>query len=64
MAWTKTMRRDDERRGRHYASDAANRERALIAPFLPAPNPIGRPRTTDFRDTLDALLCIAATGCQ
>ena len=64
MAWTKTTRRDYERRGRRYASDATNREWALVAPLLPAPKPVGRPQTTDLRDILDALLYVAATGCQ
>lgn len=64
MAWTKTTRRDYERRGRRYASDTTDREWALIAPFLPAPKRVGRPRTTDLRDVVDAILYMAATGCQ
>ncbi len=64
MPWTETTRRDYERRGRRYSSDATDREWALIAPFLPAPKRIGRPRTTDLRDVLDAILYMAATGCQ
>lgn len=64
MAWTKTTRQDYERRGRRYASDATNREWLLIAPFLPAPKLIGRPRTTGLRDVLDAILYMASTGCQ
>jgi transposase len=39
-------------------------EWALIAPFLPAPKRVGRPRTTDLRDVFDAILYIATTGCQ
>ena len=39
-----------------------------MAPLLPAPKPIGRPRTTGPRDVLDGLSCtvlyMAATGCQ
>ena len=38
-------------------------EWALIAPFLPAPKRVGRPRTTDLRDVFDAILDIATTGC-
>jgi transposase len=64
MAWTKTTRGDYERRGGRYASDATDREWALVAPFLPGPKRIGRPRTTDLRDVLDAILYMASTGCQ
>ncbi len=64
MPWTETTRRDHERRGLRYASDATDREWALVAPFLPAPKRIGRPRTTRLRDVLDAILYMAATGCQ
>ena len=64
MPWTETTRRDYERRGRRYASDTTDREWLLIAPLLPAPKRIGRPRTTDLRDVLDAFLYMAATGCQ
>ena len=64
MPWTKTTRRDYERLGRRYASDATNREWLLIAPLLPAPKAIGRPRTTGHSSVLDAILYMAATGCQ
>lgn len=64
MPWTKTTRCDYERRGGRYASDTTDREWSLVAPFLPAPKRIGRPRTTDLRDVLDAILYMASTGCQ
>jgi transposase len=64
MAWTKITRRDYERRGGRYASDMTDREWALIEPLMPSRKPTGRPRTTDLRDVCDALLCMAATGCQ
>lgn len=31
---------------------------------MPAPNGIGRPRKTDLREVVDALIYIASTGCQ
>jgi transposase len=31
---------------------------------MPRPSPIGRPRTTGLRGVVDALLYVAATGCQ
>jgi transposase len=64
MAWTKTTRAQYERDGLRYASDLTDREWALIAPHLPAAKRIGRPRTTDLRAVMDALLYIASSGCQ
>jgi transposase len=40
------------------------REWVLIEPFMPPPNRLGRPRTTDLREVMNALLYIASTGCQ
>jgi transposase len=31
---------------------------------MPAPSPVGRPRTTDLRNVVDALLYMASTACQ
>ena len=64
MAWTKTTRREYARHGGRYASDLTDREWALVAPFLPARKRIGRPRTTELRNALNAMLYMASTGCQ
>lgn len=64
MPWNDIARRDYARRALRYASDLTDREWALIAPFLPSPRPIGRPRTTDLREVANAILYMAATGCQ
>ena len=64
MPWTKITRRDYERRGLRYASDATAKEWALLEPHMPAPRPVGRPRTTDLRQVVNALLYMATTGCQ
>lgn len=64
MPWTEITRPQYERSGRRYASDASDEEWALIAPLLPARRAVGRPRTTDLRDVFDAILYMAATGCQ
>lgn len=40
----------------------ADREGALGAPFPPPPNRLGRPRTTDWREVMTALLSRATTG--
>lgn len=64
MAWTETTRRNYVRRTSRYASDLTDREWEFIAPFLPAPRRLGRPRKTDLRQVVNALLYIASTGCQ
>jgi transposase len=63
MPWTETARRDYARRGMRYSSDLSDREWALISPFLPAPRPVGRPRTTDLREVVNAILYLASSGC-
>lgn len=64
MPWTKTARRDYRRETERYASDLSDREWELTERFMPPQNRIGRPRTTDLREVMNALLYIAATGCQ
>ena len=61
MPWTETTRPHYARRGRRYTSDLTDAEWALVAGFLPPPKPTGRPRTTELRDVLDAILYMAAT---
>lgn len=63
MAWTETARRDHARRGQRYSSDLTDREWALIQPFLPEPKPLGRPRTTELREVMNAILYLASSGC-
>jgi putative transposase len=50
-------------RTHHYPSDVTDEQWALIEPLIPV-YPGGRPRTTDVRDALDAVLYILRTGCQ
>ena len=64
MPWTDTARRECQRNAPRYASDLTEREWALIAPFLPARKQVGRPRTTDLREVMNAVLYMATTGCQ
>ena len=64
MAWTETTRRQYRREGLRYASDLTDAEWALIEPFLPAPAKVGRPRKTDLRRLVEAILYMASTGCQ
>ena len=64
MPWTKITRAQYRREGLRYASDATDKEWTLIAPFLPPPNLIGRPREIELRAVVNAILYMAATGCQ
>ena len=64
MPWTETTRPHYARRGRRYTSDLTDAEWALVTRFLPPPKQTGRPRTTKLRDVLDAILYMAASGCQ
>ena len=64
MPWTEITRPQYRRAARRYASDQTDAEWQLIAPFMPEPSPVGRPRTTDLRNVVDALLYMASTGCQ
>src|SRR5215472_7185707 len=47
-----------------YPSDLTDEQWSLIEPHLPAARPGGRPRSTDLRAVLDAILYILRTGCQ
>jgi len=63
VAWTDIARREHSREGLRYPSDVTDTEWALTAPFVPPPRRGGRPRTTDMREVLNAMLYIAASGC-
>ena len=64
MPWTEAARREYRRETRRYASEMTEREWALIAPFMPLRKPLGRPRTVNLREVVNAILYIATTGCQ
>jgi putative transposase len=51
-------------RTNHYPSDLTDVQWAQIEPHLPSEPGGGRPRKTDQRDVLDAILYILRTGCQ
>src|SRR5262245_16697714 len=64
MAWTEITRPQYRRDELRYASDLKDREWELVAPFMPEPSRLGRPRKVDLRAVVDAILYILATGCQ
>ena len=49
---------------RSYPSDLTEQEWALLEPLIPPAKPGGRPRTTDMRDGINAILYLDRTGCQ
>ena len=59
MPWRETVRDDYRRESGRHASDMTDREWALIGPFLPPARRHGRPRTTDLREVVNAVLYIA-----
>lgn len=52
------------REGLHYASDLTDAEWGLLKPLIPSPSRIGRPRETDLRAVVNAILYMVSTGCQ
>ena len=64
MSWTETTRRQYRRDHLRYASDTTDAEWRLLEPMMPEPAGVGRPRTTDLRAVVNAILYVLATGCQ
>jgi transposase len=64
MPWTEITRPKYRRDGLKDASDTTDEEWALIAPFMPTPHRLGRPRGTDLRVVVNALFYILSSGCQ
>lgn len=64
MVWTEITRRQYRRDNLRYASDVTETEWRLLAPLMPPPRKVGRPREVDLRAVVNAILYIAATGCQ
>jgi putative transposase len=64
MPWTEITREQYRRDGLRYASDTTDAEWKLIEPLMPAPCRRGRPREISLRVVMNAILYIAATGCQ
>ena len=64
MAWTETTRAEYRRDGLRYASDMTDAEWAVIAPLLPGPSPLGRARTANLREVVNAIVYLATGGGQ
>jgi putative transposase len=64
MPWDDTARNQHNRDHLRYPSDLTDAEWALFGPFIPPARPGGRPRKTDMRSVVNAILFIAGSGCQ
>jgi len=62
--WTETTQQQYRRDGLRYASDVSDAEWAQIEALLPVPKRLGRPRTTQMRQVVNAMLYLLTTGCQ
>ena len=47
-----------------YPTDLTDEQWKLVEPFLPEAKPGGRPRKTDLREVVNALLYLVRSGCQ
>jgi transposase len=62
--WTVENRARYERRGLRYPTDLTDEEWALTVPHIRPAKRGGRPRTTDMREVVNAILYLLGTGCQ
>lgn len=61
--WTQQHRETYRRVRGRYPSDLMDDEWELLAPLIPAAKPGGRPRQTDMRAAMNAILYLLRTGC-
>ena len=64
MPWDDITRKQHKRDHLRYPSDLTDAEWAVVAPLIPPARRGGRPRTTDMRAVLNAILYIAGGGIQ
>lgn len=62
--WTVENRRYYDRQGLRYPTDLTDAEWALVAPHIRPAKRGGRPRTTNVREVVNAILYLLGTGCQ
>ena len=49
---------------KRYPTDLTDPEWAILAPFIPPAQVGGRPRTTDMREVVNAIMYVLRSGCQ
>ena len=59
--WTEEQRRIYRREGEGYPSDLRDAEWARLEPLIPPARPGGRPRKTDMRAAMNAILYLLRT---
>jgi putative transposase len=64
MTWTDITRLHHNRDHLRYPTDLTDREWAVIAPLIPPAKPGGRPRKTNMREVVNAILYISGSGSQ
>ncbi|WP_374763751.1 IS5 family transposase [Yunchengibacter salinarum] len=64
MPWDDITRKHHNRDHLRYPTDLSDREWAVVAPLIPPAKSGGRPRKTDMREVMNAILYIAGSGCQ
>jgi len=64
MPWDDITRKQHNRDRLRYPSDLTDEEWALVMPVIPPAKHGGRPRTTDMREVMNAILYIAGGGNQ
>ena len=61
--WTDEHRKTYRRGGSGFPSDMTDSEWRVLGPLIPDATPGGRPRTTDMRSAMNAILYLLRTGC-
>ncbi len=61
--WTNEHRALYRREGGQYPSDLTDAEWERLQPLIPDASPGGRPRKTDMRSAMNAILYLLRTGC-
>ena len=61
--WTQAHREAHEQRGPGFPSDLTDQEWERLEPLIPPAKPGGRPRGTDMRQAMNAILYLLRTGC-
>jgi transposase len=61
--WTEEHRRTYRREEEGYPSDLRDAEWVRLEPLIPEASPGGRPRKTDMRAAMNAILYLLRTGC-
>src|ERR1700737_4734234 len=61
--WTEEHRAIYRRDGKGFPSDLRDAEWVRLEPLIPRASPGGRPRKTDMRAAMNAILYLLRTGC-